>query len=317
MNIEEFKTHPSYIYAIDSISNEDIPKYVKKQCKEFLEIVENYDKKDYKWTIDLKLVNKIDKILELIYFSSGIKVGTPIAKGLASFQFFFIINVLCVKYKNDINKRRYEKAVLLIGRKSGKSFLIGLIFKLLMLLEPRFSEFYSVAPDKELSKIVKKECEQLIAVSPALNKRFKVLRDRIECTLTDSKFIPLACSDNRMDGRKANVYVADEVGALRDRYPIDAMASSQMGMTNRLGILISTAYPTLINPMTEEVDYCEKVLDGIIEDESVFSLLYKPDNSKDWYSDRSLKQANPLAIELEENYITKLFNKTFKYIFTK
>jgi len=69
-----------------------------------------------------------------------------------------------------------------------------------------------------------------------------------------------------MDGRKANVYVADEVGALRDRYPIDAMSSSQMGMTNRLGILISTAYPTLINPMTEEVDYCEKVLDGIIED---------------------------------------------------
>jgi len=135
MNIEEFKKHPSYIYAIDSIANEDIPKYVKKQCKEFLEIVENYDSKNYKWTIDLKLVSKIDKILELIYFSSGIKVGTPIAQGLASFQFFFIINVLCVKYKNDINKRRYEKAVLLIGRKSGKSFLIGLIFKLLMLLD--------------------------------------------------------------------------------------------------------------------------------------------------------------------------------------
>ena len=46
MNIEEFKKHPSYIYAIDSIANEDIPKYVKKQCKEFLEIVENYDSKN-------------------------------------------------------------------------------------------------------------------------------------------------------------------------------------------------------------------------------------------------------------------------------
>lgn len=302
MTLEQFKKHPAYLYAVDSIANDDIPKYVKKQCIEFLDIVENYDSCDYKWTIDLKLVNKIDRILNLIYFSSGTKVGTPIAQGLANFQWFFIINILCVKYKSDINKRRYEKAVLLIGRKSGKSFLIGLIFKLLMLLEPRFSEFYSVAPDKELSKIVKKECEQLIAVSPALNKRFKVLRDRIECTLTESKFIPLACSDNRMDGRKANVFVADEVGALKDRYPIDAMSSSQMGMTNRLGILISTAYPTLINPMTEEVDYCEKVLDGIIQDENVFSLLYKPDDSKDWYSDRSLKQANPLAIEVKENY---------------
>ncbi|WNM53127.1 terminase large subunit [Staphylococcus phage S-CoN_Ph11] len=45
-----------------------------------------------------------------------------------------------------------------------------------------------------------------------------------------------------MDGRKANVFVADEVGALNNRYPIEAMESSQMNMINRTGILISTAY---------------------------------------------------------------------------
>lgn len=302
MTIEDFKNHNAYLYALASVEDENVPKYVKKQCEEFLEVVDNHFNDDYQWIIDLKLVNKITKLLGIMYFSSGTRVGTPIAQGLAKFQWFFLIAILCTKHRNDIAKRRYEKAVLLIGRKSGKSFLIGLIFKLLMLLEPRFSEFYSVAPDRQLSSIVKKECEQLISVSPAMTSRFKPLRDRIECTLTDSKFIPLACSNHRMDGRKANVYVADEVGALKDRYPIDAMSSSQMGMKNRLGILISTAYPTLVNPMTEEVEYAEKVLDGAVEDETVFSLLYKPDDSKDWLSDKTLKQANPLALEVQENY---------------
>ena len=39
--------------------------------------------------------------------------------------------------------------------------------------------------------------------------------------------------------RKANVFVADEVGALKNRYPVEAMESSQMNMLNRTGILIS------------------------------------------------------------------------------
>lgn len=101
--------------------------------------------------------------------------------------------------------------------------------------------------------------------------------------------------------RKANVWVADEVGALRNRYPIDAMQSSQMSMINRTGILISTAYESLNNPMTQEVEYAQKVLDDLIEDDTLFALLYMPDDSKDWTSDKSLLEANPLAIDLEAN----------------
>lgn len=102
--------------------------------------------------------------------------------------------------------------------------------------------------------------------------------------------------------RKANVFVGDEIGALPDRGPIDSMISSQMNMTNRAGILISTAYKTTNNPMTEEVEYAEKVLDGLIEDDTLFSLLYKPDDPKDWMSDETLYQANPLIYDVPENY---------------
>ena len=80
------------------------------------------------------------------------------------------------------------------------------------------------------------------------------------------------------------------------------MQSSQMSMVNRTGILISTAYESLNNPMTQEMEFAKKVLDGSINDDTLFALLYMPDDSKDWLSDKSLFEANPLAVDIDENF---------------
>lgn len=102
--------------------------------------------------------------------------------------------------------------------------------------------------------------------------------------------------------RKANVFLADEVGALPERYAISAMKSSQINMLNRLGIMISTAYPSEDNPMIEEVSYAKKVLDGAIDDETYFSLLYEPDDKKRWKTnDNIIFHSNPLALDIPDN----------------
>lgn len=293
------KEHPAYRYALNVDEKKVVAGgYIKKACKNFLADIEDPDCKYY---LDEDDLIKITNLTKLINMASGLKAGTSTHDSLGEFQWFFLVNALCWKHKDDKVKRRFEKSVLLIARKSGKSFLVALIFIILLLIEPEFSEFYSVAPDRELSSIVKKEVEQTISASPLIQKHFKSTRSEIRCLLTKSKFVPLANSENRMDGRKANVWVADEVGALRNRYPIDAMQSSQMNMTNRTGILISTAYESLNNPMTEEVEYAKKVLDGVIEDETLFALIYAPDNPKEWLSDKSLLEANPLCNDLPDN----------------
>lgn len=298
-NALKIQEHKAYKYAIDVVNNKVVAgKYVKKSCSKFLEDINNEDCKYFIKESELELITNLTKLINM---ATGLKVGISAHEALAGFQWFFLVNALCWYHKDNPTKRRYEKSVLLIARKSGKSFLVALIFIILLIIEPEFAEFYSVAPDRELSSIVKKEVEQTISASPYLEKYFKVLRSEIQCNLKKSKYVPLANSENRMDGRKANVWVADEVGALRNRYPIDAMQSSQMSMVNRTGILISTAYESLNNPMTQEVEYSQKVLDNIIEDDTLFALLYMPDNPKDWLSDKSLLEANPLAIDLEAN----------------
>ena len=217
---------------------------------------------------------------------------------LAPFQWFLILNVFCWKYKNK-NKRRYELAVLLISRKNAKTFLTSLILILLMLLEPRFSEFYSVAPSKDLSKKVKQEMRKIIKSSPFLDKKFKDVFSETRCLLTESVFVPLACSNDKLDARKPNAFIGDEVGVLKDVYPIEAMKSGQLSVQNRLGILISTAYDE-DNPMEQYVEYSQKVLDGVITDETHFSMIYRPNESEHWLSDEAIYQTNPLAVYLNE-----------------
>lgn len=294
------KINPAICYAENVISGEiSAPKYVKLQCKEFLKVVNG---KSDKYFLDIKEVKLIENATKLMNMASGLSAGKTVYESLVGFQWLFIISILCIKHKDNPAKRRYETATMLIARKNGKTFLIAVMFAILLIIEPKFSEFYSVAADGELSRIVKKELDQLIVSSPLIEKHFKVKRDVVECNLTKSSYKPLNYSNNRLDGRKSNVWLADEVGALPERYAISAMKSSQINMVNRLGIMISTAYPNENNPMIEEVQRAKDILDKKIDDETYFSLIYEPDDKKRWKTnDEIIFHSNPLALEIQDN----------------
>ena len=299
------KKHPAYIYATDVIQGKiNAPKYVKLQCIEFLLIA---DDRLSKYTLDLARVEKINKLLGLFIIPKGLSAGKTVQECMSGFQWLLLVAVLCTVHRDNPDKRRYETAMLEICRKNGKTFIVAVCVLLLFLMEPKFSKFYSVAPDGALSREVKTAIQEIIGSSPALagrweNKdKFKVLRDSITCNITQSDYIPLNYSTSRLDGKLPSVFVADEVGALPNSYAIEAMRSGQLTVLNKLGFVISTKYPTIQNPFEDEVDYAKKVLDKQVEDETIFALLYEPDNKTDWATDDGiLEQANPLALDIPE-----------------
>lgn len=290
---ETVKNNKAYQYALWCVDedNKKAGKYVKKQCQEFLGCLNDENSKYYIDENELKVIEGFLRLINIMPKKSAYD-------NLVGFQWFFIINSLCVRRKSN-GKRRYELSILLIARKNGKTLLTALILMLLMLLCEPYAETYSVAPDRELSGQVYKEFQKLIANSPSMGKYFKVLRSEIRCKINNCVYKNLACSDNRLDGRLATVWIGDEVGALRNSYPLEAMQSSQTTLDEKFGIIISTAYESLDNPMTENVNYAKKVLDKTVEDDTTFALIYEPDDVKQWQTDTSLYQANPLAIEVE------------------
>ena len=296
----------AYKYANDVVNYKiPAPKYVIKQCQEFLDIA---DGKNPKYLINKAKVKQIESILKILIMPKGLKAGQSIYECSCGYQWVFYISILCVVYRNNLDKRRYETAILEIARKNFKTYTIATIFILLFLLEPKYSKFYSVAPDGSLSREVKTAIEETLKSSPLIyihkeTKRFKILRDYIQFNLTESRYYPLNYSSSRMDGKLPNVFLADEVGALPNPSAIESMRSGQLNILNKLGCIISTKYPTFNNPFEDEVGYAKRVLDGIEKDETVFALLYEPDEeliSKWTTDDNVLKHSNPVALEIPE-----------------
>lgn len=293
----------AYNYCKWGINSEEVPKFVKMQMRDFMLICEE---KNPKYTISKKKVKQIEGILKLLRMPKGLKAGQSLYECSTKYQLLVYIASLCVVYRDNEDKRRYEIVLLEICRKSFKSYTVGTLMIILMLIEPKFSNFFSVAPTGSLSKEVREAISSTLKASPLVylyknTPRFKILRDYISFPLLETKYTPLNYSNSTLDGRLPNVFCVDEAGALPNNYAIEAMKSGQLNILNKLGFIISTKYPTLNNPFENEVNYAKRVLSGEIEDETLFALLYEPDSIKDWQSnDLILKQSNPVSLEISE-----------------
>ena len=301
MEVKDSKAYQYCKWCLEE-GNEYVGIYVKKQAQAWIDIVDGNNEEAF---VDENMFDKVCKMLKIMIHPD---LGCSIYEGMEKYQWFFVIASLCTINKED-NSRYYETSLLEISRKNYKTFGSGIIFIIGMLLEPRFSRFFSVAPDYKLSSELKLAVRKIIKSSPLLEKRFKVKRDMIECKLTEIEYIPLAYSNDGMDGKLSNIFLADEAGALDD-YPVEAMRSSQITLKNKLGIIISTQYPNDNNVMLTEIDYAKRVLDNLTENKRYFSLLYEPneDIKKQWETnDLVIYQSNPVAVENK-----RIFNEIVK-----
>lgn len=300
MSIESNK---AYAYAQWCVQpeNRKVGIYIKKQAESWLRIADGRDAEAF---VDEAAIERVSKLLKVITHPD---LGCPMYEGMERYAWFLIIATLCTKKRDSENRdiRYYETVLLEISRKNFKTFYSAVLFILLLLTEPKFSRFFSVAPDLKLSSELKVAIRKIIKSSPALadEKIFKVLRSEVRCKLTDSEYTPLAYSEDRMDGKLANAFLADEAGAM-DSYPVEAMRSSQITLLNKLGIIISTQYPNDNNVLVDEIDISKKSLDGLIDDRRRFSLLYEPDNEFTqgdiWQKeDLVIYQSNPVAVDNE------------------
>jgi phage terminase large subunit-like protein len=272
--------------------NRYVPVYVKKQCRVWLDIVYGKDPEAF---VDEAMLSRICRILKLVIHPD---LHKPLLYCMEDYAWLLIVAVFCTRTREG-NYRLYQTALLEICRKNFKTFYSAVIFLIGMITEPKFSRFFSVAPDLKLSKELQVALHKIIKSSPALMANFKTLRSEIRCLLTESDFIPLAYSDDKMDGKMAHMFLADEAGAMDD-YPVEAMRSSQITLRNKLGIIISTQYPNDNNVLLTEIDYAKKVLDGLNSDKRYFALLYEPDDDikqgENWRTeDLVIYQSNPVA----------------------
>jgi phage terminase large subunit-like protein len=290
-------------YAEAVVSGEEVTtKYVKKQCEIFIRDIFSAEE-DFAFYFDNEELEKVEGILELLNFATGIGVrGKTVMEGIHPFQAFFLANVFGWRFKEHPDKYRYRDVTLFIPRKNSKTWLTAIILIVLMLTEDPFSEFYSICVDRDLAGEVKKAMAQMINGSPKISKYFvvpKSLSGKIVCKLNGNFYQPRTSEASRNNAIRPSCYIADECAAFKDYANINAMKSGQLSVKNPLRFKLTTAYAEDKSIMLEELAYIKKVFDGHIQDDRMFALLYYSEPEHLW-DEVGLMMANPLRIP--ENY---------------
>lgn len=203
------KHSKAYKYALWCTENHRyVGVYVKKQARAWLKIVDGQDSEAW---FDEDEFERISNILKLINHPDITIMGDDgqiknetLHNSIEEYAWWLIIATFCTKHIRKgkrVNERYYQTVLLEICRKNFKTFYSAVIFIIGMLTEPQFSRFFSVAPDFKLSNELRLAVRKIIKVSPLLADRFKINRDMILCKITDSEYVPLAYSNDRMDGK--------------------------------------------------------------------------------------------------------------------
>ncbi len=293
-------------YANDVINGDEITtKEVVQQCKIFLNDYKNRQyNDDFKYYFDENKLQTIENLLKLFNYATGFVAGQPVLEGIVPFQCFFLTNIFGWRFKDKPEKFRYNDITLYIARKNAKTWLVSLVFILLMLTEQNYSEFYSICLSKELASEIRKAIVQTLESSPLILKYFKIsktLTGRIECKLTHSFFQPRVAEAGKNNSVRPSAFVSDEHGNFKENSNFKAMQSGQKNVVNPLTFRTTTAYAIDNSIMLSDLDYIRKVLDGVVENERQFALLYYSTKEHLW-DDIGMYMSCPLRVE--ENYET-------------
>src|SRR6202023_949092 len=71
------------------------------------------------------------------------------------------------------------------------------------------------------------------------------------------------------------------------------MATGMGARDQPLQLVISTAGENLASPCYDDWLTCRKILEGLIQDDTHFALIFTIDKDDDWTSELALRKANP------------------------
>ncbi len=194
----------------------------------------------------------------------------------------------------DTGYRKYKKGIFFVARKNGKSVLDSAIATYMLTADYEGgAEIYSVATQRDQSKIVWEETKRMIKKSPILAKIIRCLIGGIYYDATDSVFRALASDSNSLDGLNAHLVIADEVHAWKDKNLLDVMYDSMSARRQPMLLETSTMGTVRQNVFDIEYEYASQVIDGTIQDESLLPIIYELDDEKEWVNEECWYKANP------------------------
>lgn len=273
-------------------------KELRQACRRFLKDLKN---KDYEFKPkDAEFV--IGIIEKTFVHDQGERLdGTPLRGEpflLEPWQKFIVYNLVGF-YHVGTKIRRFKEAFIFIPRKNGKTRFVGALSWALGLLERKSgSKIYIVGAALEQSlqsfNFINFNIEQM-----GEKESFRILDNNQEHSISGdlgdgSIYIKaLAANPDRQDSLNCNIGIADEVHAYKTPKQYNIIKEAMKAYTNKLMIGITTAGDNMASFCYHRLQYCKKILDEIMKDESYFVFITKADEDEEG----NIDYTNPIEHE--------------------
>lgn len=247
----------------------------------------------FPYWFDVKAGQRAVRFIEGFCRQAEGEIGAPIVLDL--WQKAFVEMLFGWKDKKT-GLRRYVEALLLVGRKNGKTTLLaGIALYMLIADGEGAAECYSAATKRDQAAKVFKAACNMRAQSAEIAALTKKRRTDLYVPDTFSFFMPLGSNADTLDGLNAHLVIIDELHAIRGRALYDVMKQSQSSRRQPLMLEITTSGFERESIFDDQYQYACDVVEGKTPEpvEDFLALLYELDERDEWLDEKAWIKANP------------------------
>jgi phage terminase large subunit-like protein len=292
-------------YALQ-VTSDEIPacKYVKLACKRQIDDLEKSTSDLYPYYFDEKKAAKVIKFIELLPHTKGkwaFKRETLIMQPWQKF------NIACIFgwVKKKDNLRRFTEVYNEIPRKNGKSLTASGVGLYMFALDNEFgAEVYSGATTEKQAWEVFRPARLICKRTPELCQAAGITVNASNMVRAEdgARFEPLIGRPG--DGASPSCSIIDEYHEHTTPELYDTMVTGQGSRDQPLNFIITTAGSNIAGPCYDKRAQLIRVLEGTIENEQLFGIIYTIDEDDDWTDISSLIKANPnYGVSVGDEYL--------------
>lgn len=303
-------------YAQDVVAGK-IPacKWTRLSCSRHLRDLQRQSAEGFPYHFDCEVANRFCAQIEKYPHIKGRWAQAQQFIHLEPWQCFNL--AVPFGWLRENGKRRFRTMFLLVARKNAKSTKAAAIGNNMLTIDGEFgAEVYCGATSEKQAWEVFGPARLMFERSKKLCKEFgiEVMARSIFRAADNSSFRPLIGKPG--DGASPSCSIHDEYHEQQDSSQLDAMETGMGSREQPMVVIISTAGVDLGSPCYEEQKVAEQVLEGVLDDDTLFANIYTIDmpdpNGKteaerkgdDWADPAVLVKANPnIGISVDPEWL--------------
>jgi phage terminase large subunit-like protein len=270
-------------------------RFVRLACERQLRNLEQFKGKNAPYYFDGEAANRVCDIVQRFPHIKGVWAQQRRKIELEPWQCFILSTAFgwqCAATKT----RRFRVAYIEVPRKNAKSTLTSALGCYLVACDGEAGAYVvSAANTRDQAKLVFNDAQIMARREPGFLSKFgvEVPAHTIVQPSTASKFEALSAEHSNLDGLNIHAALIDELHAHPTRGLWDVLETATGSRSQPIIWAITTAGLNRASVCYEQRSHVIEMLEGLIEDESYFGVIYTIDDGDDPYSEEAQIKANP------------------------